>query len=43
MACLDPRRFKELVDDGIPQGSLDKTAELTALDATILRSELSTF
>jgi len=33
--CLDPRRFKELNDGGIPLGSLDKVAELAGLDATI--------
>jgi len=42
-SCLDPRRFKELSDCGIPLGSLDKVAELAGLDATSLRSELSVY
>ena len=42
-SCLDPRRFKELNDGGIPLGSLDKVAELAGLDTTTLRSELSVF
>jgi len=42
-SCLDPRRFKELNDGGIPLGSLDKVAELAGLDATSLCSELSVF
>jgi len=42
-SCLDPRRFKELNDGGIPLGSLDKVAELAGIDATSLRSEFSVF
>ena len=42
-ACLDPRRFKEINDSGIPSGGLYKIAELTGLDATSLHSELSSF
>jgi len=42
-SCLDPRRFKELNDGGIPLGSVYKVAELAGLDATSLYSELSVF
>ena len=40
---LNPQRFKERNDDGIPLGGLDKVAELAGLDATSLCSELSLF
>jgi len=41
--ALDPRRFKEFVEGGIPHNSLDKVAELTGLDSASLREELSKF
>jgi len=43
LKALDPSRFKELVEGGIPPNSLDKVAELTGLDSASLREELSKF
>lgn len=42
-ACLDPRRFKELLDHGIPGEALEKISKLTGLKASDLRAELLTF
>ena len=42
-ACLDPRRFHELIKDGIPPNCLERIAQLTGLNASSLRTELSTF
>ena len=42
-ACLDPRRFKEIVSDGIPRGSLDFIAKCITLSVTDLQDELVSF
>ena len=43
-ACLDPHRFKELLDHGIPGEALEKISKLTGLKASDLdRAELLTF
>jgi len=42
-ACLDPRRFSELIDDGVPENSMEKLAQLTGMCASSLRSELLWF
>jgi len=42
-ACLEPRRFKELVEGGIPPNSREKVAELTGLHSPSLREELAKF
>ena len=41
-SCLDPRRFKELIDGGIPLSSLNNIAELAGLDATSLYVDTTT-
>ena len=42
-ACVDPRRFSELIDDGVAENSMEKLAQLTGLCASSLRSELLWF
>ena len=42
-ACLDPRRFKELLDHGIPGEALKKISKLTGLNESDLRRELMIF
>jgi len=42
-ACLDRRRFKELLDDGIPGEVFETISNLTGLNASDIRGELMIF
>ena len=42
-ACLDPRRFKEIIEKSVPNNSLKKVAELAGIDSSKLKEELLSF
>ena len=42
-ACLDPRRFKEINEKGVPDNSLEKIADLAGVDSSKLKEELLSF